>query len=385
VKILINAVNLKVGGGVTVVSSFLKELIANEEFHGDTFHVLVPSGIGYEKFDSYPVKIETVPNRMLSPLFRLILDYTWFKDKIAIIQPDIIFTMGNIAIPSIIPQAVLFHFPYAMYPDEKEVWTRLSKLQQFDFKLRNLIFSSRLKYAKIIFPQTDSARFRLKKYYGNKIQKFKVIPNSTYRLEGSHDVTEFFSRQLNCKYLLCLSKYYSHKNIEIFVPLAKLIKEKNSSLRLVITIEGDQGSGSQELIDAIAENKLTDIIINIGKVPMDQVPALYRQVDGMIMPTLLESFSATYIDSMTLGVPIFTSDRDFARDVCGDAAWYFDPHNAEKIFNTISTAFAQDEQRNEKVSLGKKLAESMPDWKEVTQMYVEALHELVDSKNHVRS
>ena len=72
---------------------------------------------------------------------------------------------------------------------------------------------------------------------------------------------------------------------------------------------------------------------------MEHVPILYKQVDGMIMPTLLESFSATYIDSMALGVPIFTSDRDFARDVCGDAAWYFDPLNAESIFEVISNAF----------------------------------------------
>ncbi len=43
---------------------------------------------------------------------------------------------------------------------------------------------------------------------------------------------------------------------------------------------------------------LSDTIINLGTVPVNDVGSLYAQVDTLLLPTLLESFSATYADSL---------------------------------------------------------------------------------------
>ena len=37
-----------------------------------------------------------------------------------------------------------------------------------------------------------------------------------------------------------------------------------------------------------------------------------------------------------MGVPIITSDLDFARDVCGDAAYYFNPDDDEQAANALA-------------------------------------------------
>jgi glycosyltransferase involved in cell wall biosynthesis len=55
----------------------------------------------------------------------------------------------------------------------------------------------------------------------------------------------------------------------------------------------------------------------------------------MFLPTLLECFSASYAEAMKMGLPILTSDLKFAREVCGDAAVYFDPVNAGDIAEKI--------------------------------------------------
>ena len=56
---------------------------------------------------------------------------------------------------------------------------------------------------------------------------------------------------------------------------------------------------------------------------------------GLLFPTLLESFSGTHIEAMHFGLPILTSDLDFAHYVCGKAALYFDPWAPQDIAEKI--------------------------------------------------
>ncbi len=61
----------------------------------------------------------------------------------------------------------------------------------------------------------------------------------------------------------------------------------------------------------------------------------YLACNALLLPTLLESFSGTYLEAMHFGRPILTSNLDFARDVCDDAALYFDPWDPVAIKDAI--------------------------------------------------
>ena len=70
---------------------------------------------------------------------------------------------------------------------------------------------------------------------------------------------------------------------------------------------------------------------------VENCPKLYNQADAMFLPTLLETFSASYPEAMKMERPILTSDLDFAKDICGDAALYFNPLDSYDIANKIKT------------------------------------------------
>ena len=80
---------------------------------------------------------------------------------------------------------------------------------------------------------------------------------------------------------------------------------------------------------------------------------LYAQVDAVVLPTLLESFSATFVEAMALGVPIITSDRDFAHAICGDAAVYVDPTSPAEIAAAINDLARKPERREQLIARGK--------------------------------
>lgn len=377
-KILVNGSGVRVGGGVTVLMNFLKVVSAYESDHAHTYHVLVPAGVGYDQYEGEVVTIETLAEKMNNPLRRLYLDHTFLRKRIAGISPDVVFTVGHMAVPTPLPQGILFMYPYAIYPKDKKVWEILSPIHRLDLRARNLIFKQRLKFATVVFPQTYTSKKRLQLYYGNRIQKLRVVPTAYSKIGDGLVVKPHFDRKKEKIYLLCLTKYYKHKNLEILLAVAEMLRSTGSNLKIVTTVEGDQGAGSQEFIDAISSYQLEDILINIGKVPFKEVPALYKQVDGLLLPTLLESFSATYADSLMLKVPIFTSDRDFAKDVCGDAAYYFDPLNAKSIFEVVTCAFQHQDEMKKKIEIGYERALNFPSWNTVATMFITELESIYE-------
>ncbi len=100
---------------------------------------------------------------------------------------------------------------------------------------------------------------------------------------------------------------------------------------------------------------------------MDVVPSLYEQCDALFMPTLLEFFSGTYIEAMLYKKPILTSDRDFARDVCQDAADYIDPHDVDDIFGAMQEFERNSARRSALIKAGTLRLKEMPNWDSVAQ------------------
>jgi len=114
--------------------------------------------------------------------------------------------------------------------------------------------------------------------------------------------------------LLSITANYKHKNLDIIPEVISYLKERHPSLdfRFVLTL-------NREDYRSLSEEQARHIVF-LGRVSIYQVPSLYKQSDLMFMPTLMECFTATYPESMRMGVPILTSDMPFATDVCGDAA-----------------------------------------------------------------
>ena len=91
---------------------------------------------------------------------------------------------------------------------------------------------------------------------------------------------------------------------------------------------------------------------NFGKCHIDRLPLLYDSCDAMILPTLLETFSATYPEAMIMRKPIITSKYSFAVDICGKAAEYFDPLDPVDIANKILNVALSHKRQTELIKKG---------------------------------
>jgi glycosyltransferase involved in cell wall biosynthesis len=379
-KLFINAINLSSAGGLNVALNFLRGL--NQREPDDMIvYVAAPRHCGYEALASSTMQLFWLPEVSTYWAWRLYTDYVWIPSLIRSVQPDVVFTMGNFATPTMVRQVVLLHYPHPAYPHEEEVWKRLGKLDSLNVRVRNYVFGQRLKYASVLLVQTETMQERIRRVYP-QLLSIGLLPNAYTQLTGQTHYTRLFVREPGLRYLMCLSRYYAHKNIEVLIEVARLIRQRGLPYRILMTIEPAQHRNARRLLDGIRREGLTDLLINLGTVATSDIPWLHGQVDGLVLPTLLESFSATYVDAMHFGVPIFTSRRDFSEGICGDCAYYFDPLAAESIMSAITRGFDDPALMQRNVENGRLRSAALPDWTRVSQIGLDIIRALYEQDPH---
>ena len=363
-NVLINGLKAKTGGGRTILNNYLSLLRESNSTH--RYYVLTPEKREYAKYGCDFVQIveirELFKNNVFFPLlYRVVMPRLLRSCNI-----DAIFNLGDIVIPANIPQVDLFYWSYAAYPNSV-AWKRMDPTSYINHKIKLSVFKKNIKHATTVIAQIKTMKERLETLYG--LRNIEVIPTAV-PLENVVGGESFdYGLPKDRIKFLCLAHYYSHKNLEVCLPLARRIKEMSLSYCIVITIKPTQHSRAKKLLNCIRKERLNDIIVNVGAVPMDFVPCLYSQCDALLMPTLLESYSSTYLEAMFHHKTILTSNLDFAKDVCGQAAFYFDPLDPESILTSMNYAVEDKEQRMWRIEEGKKQLNRSLNWHQVFEKY----------------
>jgi glycosyltransferase involved in cell wall biosynthesis len=93
------------------------------------------------------------------------------------------------------------------------------------------------------------------------------------------------------------------------------------------------------------------------------------------LPTLAESYGLVYLEALACGVPILTSDRDFARWMCQNLAQYFDPLDASSIVDAIKNCPNLKERNDYSSRAVERLLDFPKDWDEVARSFVGILEQ----------
>jgi glycosyltransferase involved in cell wall biosynthesis len=295
-------------------------------------------------------------------------------------RQDAVLMMGNLGlVDPPCPQAVYVQNAWGLYP-ESPAWRRCSVRERFYRRVRNAYMARGLRGG-FAAAQTPVMVERLHRQFGIPYDRLALLPNSI-TATGSSDETEWASPAArliqesghSCR-VLCVARYMVHKNLEILLPIAdKLIELGRRDIGIFVTLDRSQGPGARRFLEGSLRNGRDRIIRNLGEVPPADVASCYQAADAMLLPTLLESFSGTYADAMRHGVPIITSDLDFARAVCGPAAAFIDPEDPTAIVAALlSLESDRDGWRGRSTTGRERLARLAADWDTIAARAVEFL------------
>ena len=159
------------------------------------------------------------------------------------------------------------------------------------------------------------------------------------------------------------------KNFKIISDLVPLLEGGN--IKFILTL--DQRSFSSLF------KKSSSQVINLGPVKQKSCPSLYAQCDALFLPTLLEIFSASYPEAMKMKLPILTSNYSFAKDICRDAALYFDPLSAKDIAAKIKLLANDKSLQKELIKKGEKRVKEFETARSRAEKYLALCEKIVDS------
>ena len=173
--------------------------------------------------------------------------------------------------------------------------------------------------------------------------------------------------------LLTISNAYPHKNLEIAAEAARILKKEHPDFRFrfVYSIEREQLQADLSGIE--------EYFVFIGTVDISECPSLYRQSDIAFQPTLMECFTATYPEAMRMEVPIVTTDLEFARGLCGNAACYYSAINAEACAEAIYKVATDEKYRSWLTECGKEQLRKYDNYEERAKKLVDILETIVTS------
>jgi len=369
-NILINGFSAKSGGGKAIFEDYLSSLAEASQNNTDDYFILTPDGALYSTWSGKNIHILRI-----SPIYKKLLFVSLFYLQVVpnIVKRkriDAVFNFGDIVLPVNVPQVYFFDWSYFVYPNSI-VWKKMDLASYIQRRVKFYVIKFTLKFATVVIAQTPTMVNRLKRLYGLKRVVLIRSPITVASMEKT--VPNDFGLPTGKIILLCLANYAPHKNLEILVPLARLMKQRRGKFIIVTTLDPVRSNAVRNLLATVDKERLNDYVLNVGHVEPSHILGLLKQCHALLLPTLLESYGLPFVEAMFSKRTIITSDFDFTRDVCGEAAYYFDPLDAESIYKTIYAAFTDKSSRQVKIRLGSKIASNLNDWLIVFQKYQDCL------------
>ena len=114
-----------------------------------------------------------------------------------------------------------------------------------------------------------------------------------------------------------------HKNhLTLLAAFAKVIAVRDDA-ELVLT--GAVGPAEGAVVSAIEELGLTHNVRRLGRVPTEELDALFRDAVALVYPSTYEGFGLPLAEAMAVGCPVVASDRTAPPEVVGGAGILLDP------------------------------------------------------------
>lgn len=184
------------------------------------------------------------------------------------------------------------------------------------------------------------------------IEKYRFDSNrivTTYEAVDPNFYTVDQKTTIPQSYILYTGNLYPHKNIDIILqtlPQLPGIKLKIICARSVFT-------GRIEKL--IRKYHLINQVQFLGYVPDRQFKKLYSHALALIHPALIEGFSLTGLEAMSLNCPVIAANSSCLPEIYQNAVLYFNPHDSNDLFKQIKKLIGNQPLRQLLVKSGHQL------------------------------
>lgn len=366
-KIIVNTSNIVVGGGIQVSLSILNEFKKLKE---NSYYIFLSSKLSIQinqsefpkNFKFYNIKDSPSNLRKRKKICQKL------NSLEKLIKPNLVFSVFG---PTYWKPKATHISGFAdgwCYNPDSIAYKELNFSEKIKTKLLNKYKNYFIKKdTDYLIVETNVAKNNIEKYLNYNRDKIFVVGN-TYSNHFNKKVNKY--NEDSVFKLITISAYYKHKNLIIINEVINFLREKSKEkFQFFLTID------KQVFSDVFGANPN---VINLGPQEAQNCPELYAKYDALFLPTLLETFTASYPEAMKMNKPILTSDLDFAKDLCANAAVYFNPKKPSEIADKIIEVSKNRNLYLQLIENGKERLKSFETPKTRAEKYLNIFSEIIN-------
>jgi len=375
-NVIFNCTTNIVGGGLKNSAFFIKKAMTDPTFN---WHFAVSRPVydllkewGLDITQSHISIFEISPSKNLSSRKEL-------KELALNLKADLVYTMAG---PAYVKFQCL-HLQgisngYITHADWKSFRLRGNIFNTFRYCAHvGFQFLYSLKATHFVF-QTKNAKYSFQKRSRINNERLFVIPNA-------FDVSlrEYFNQENTLKKenseinILCPGAGHLHKGFQ-FIPVIaqELSALKGLKFKFTLTLSFESELWKQIETES---NKLrvSEYIHNFGPYSYSNLKKILGTCDIVFVPSLLETFSASYLEAMCARKKLVVADKLFSREVCGNYATYVDPQNAKSTAHAFEKLFSNYIPTKEEIELADTILNKYGDQERRYAQIIELIKKLI--------
>ena len=170
------------------------------------------------------------------------------------------------------------------------------------------------------------------------------------------------------RFLFSIGVVNRKKNFHVLLPLL----QQNKDMELLIAGKRDDENYIQYINHSAQELGVQEKVRVLGAISEYEKSWYYNNCYAFTFPSLAEGFGLPVAEAMSLGKPLFLSDRTALPEIGQDVAFYFDDFNAQKMQEVFRNGMYQYKKKNMEPLIRERGNQFC--WQKAAKEYLEIYH-----------
>ena len=205
-----------------------------------------------------------------------------------------------------------------------------------------LIYDRTIPHKKLLIEKADHIIAVSEKTKSDIVELLGTSPSKISVVYHGYRAVSDVAPQLFDNYVLYVGERKGYKNFFPWLSAVRPLLMKNPSLRIVCT--GTPFSRGE--LELFARWNIADRLIHISADDA-QMASLYRYALCFVFPSHYEGFGIPILEAFHNGCPVCLSRASCFPEVAGDAALYFNPHDAQSMSDALQALVESPALRDE--------------------------------------
>ena len=305
----------------------------------------------------------------------ILLTQYWFNYKIPAVlrkhKADVFISLDGIcSLRTKLPQCLFVHdLFFLQYPQ------LLKRAQILFFKKFMLQFLAKVKTIATVSQFHKSAIVDQYKINADKIDVVYVGINKKFTSivsEGRETIKEKYTD--GKEYFFSPHSSHLNNNLINLLKAFSFFKKRQKS-NMMLLIAGKTNEGFKKELETFKFRNEVSLLENLSKEELAKITAAAY---AMVYPVFYDSLAIAPLQAMQCEVPVVSSNTGALRELCGDAALYFNPEDFKDMAEKMMLVFKDENKAKELVRAG-KIQSQRYDWDKTADLLWQSLLKAINS------